>query len=216
MASDKLRVVAYARVSTSHHKQNTDVQLHDLRRYVEARGWTLSHEIADQGYSGGTDARPGLKRLLSLVRSRQVDVVLVTKLDRLFRSLRHLVTTLEEFQSLRVQFVSTGDPMDWTTPAGRLLGQILGSLAEFEKSLLRERTLTGLAYARAMGKTLGRPRHGKDDAILKLHKDGFSHRAIAKKLRVSKGSVHRAIESAPKTPASANGKNPVISGGDDE
>lgn len=129
-----MKVVTYSRVSTSHHEQNPDVQVHELRRYCEARGWTIVEEVVDKGYSGGTDKRPGLSRLQCLVRSRQVDCVVVLKMDRLFRSLKHLVVTLDEWQALGIQFVATNDAVDFTTPSGRLLIGILGSLSEFEKS----------------------------------------------------------------------------------
>lgn len=159
------RVLTYSRVSTSNKDQNPEVQFHELRRYCAARGWEVVDEIVDHGFTGSTDNRPGLKRLLALVRERRVDVVVVVKMDRLFRSLKHLVATLEEWQALGVQFVATKDNIDYTTPSGRLFAQILGSLAEFEKSLLIERTRMGLDHARAMGKTLGRPKKRDDEAI---------------------------------------------------
>lgn len=195
-----MKVVTYSRVSTSHHNQNPEVQVHELRRYCEARGWTIDHEIVDHGFSGGTDARPGLKQLLNLVRERKVDVVVVVKMDRLFRSLKHLVTTLEEWQATGVQFVATKDNIDYTTPAGRLLAQILGSLAEFEKSLLIERTMLGLEHARRQGKKLGRPKMRDDAKIQALRGQGLSYTAIQKQLGVSRGAISRALQSVPKTP----------------
>src|SRR5262249_15270630 len=143
MASDSFFVVTYSRVSTLHHNQNPDIQVHELRRYCLARGWTISKELVDYA-GGGTDRRPGLTTLLQMVRKRDVDAVVVWKLDRLFRSLRHLVITLEEFESLKVKFVAVQDHVDWTTPAGKFFVQVLGSLAELEKSILRERTILGL------------------------------------------------------------------------
>lgn len=195
-----MKVATYSRVSTSHHGQNPEVQVHELRRYCEARSWTIAHEIVDHGFSGGTDSRPGLKQLLSLVRERQVDVVVVVKMDRLFRSLKHLVTTLEEWQSINIQFVATKDNIDYTTPAGRLLAQILGSLAEFEKSLLIERTMLGLEHARRQGKKLGRPKTRDDGKIQALRSQGLSYTAIQKQLGVSRGAISRALQSVPKTP----------------
>ncbi len=195
-----MKVATYSRVSTSHHNQNPEVQVHELRRYCEARGWTIAHEIVDHGFSGGTDARPGLKELLKLVRERKIDVVVVVKMDRLFRSLKHLVTTLEEWQALSVQFVATKDNIDYTTPAGRLLAQILGSLAEFEKSLLIERTMLGLEHARRQGKTLGRPKTRDDAKIQDLRQQGLSYTAIQKQLGVSRGAISRALQAVPKTP----------------
>ncbi|MBK9038017.1 MAG: recombinase family protein [Bdellovibrionales bacterium] len=195
-----MKVATYSRVSTSHHNQNPDVQVHELRRYCEARGWTIAHEIVDHGFSGATDVRPGLKELLSLVRERKVDVVVVVKMDRLFRSLRHLVATLEEWQAINIQFVATKDNIDYTTPAGRLLAQILGSLAEFEKGLLIERTMLGLEHARRSGKILGRPKTRDDAKIQELRAQGRSYTAIQKELGVSRGSISRALQTVPKTP----------------
>lgn len=195
-----MRVATYSRVSTSHHGQNPEVQVHELRRYCEARRWHIEHEIVDHGFSGGTDSRPGLKQLLSLVRERKVDVVVVVKMDRLFRSLKHLVSTLEEWQAIGVQFVATKDNIDYTTPAGRLLAQILGSLAEFEKSLLVERTMLGLEHARRSGKKLGRPKTRDDVKIQALRNQGLSYTAIQKQLGVSRGAISRAMQGVPKTP----------------
>lgn len=195
-----MRVATYSRVSTYDKGQNPEIQSAELRRYCSARGWQLAAEIVDEGFSGGTDQRPGLKKLMSLVRSREVDAVVVVKLDRLFRSLKHLVTTLDEFQTLGVAFVAVKDNVDYSTPAGRFFVQILGSLAEFEKSLLRERTLMGLAHARAVGKKLGRPKKSNDMAIIELFASGLSYRTIQKRLNVTAGVVWRALKGAPKTP----------------
>lgn len=195
-----IRVATYSRVSTSHHGQNPEVQVHELRRYCQARGWDIIHEVVDHGFTGSTTARPGLKQLLDLVSNRQVDVVVVVKMDRLFRSLKHLVSTLEEWQALGVQFVSTKDNIDYTTPSGRLLAQILGSLAEFEKSLLVERTIMGLDHARRTGKILGRPKTRDDQKIIELRNKGLSYTAIQKELGVSRGSIFRALHAVPKTP----------------
>lgn len=191
---NQLRVVTYSRVSTSHHSQNPEVQVHELRRFCQSREWKIEHEIIDHGFSGGTASRPGLNRLFELVQSRQVDVVIVVKMDRLFRSLKHLVTTLEEWHEEGIQFVATKDSIDYTTPAGRLMAQILGSLAEFEKGLLKERTMLGLEHARRSGKTLGRPKTRNDDEIVRLRNLGLTYSEIQKELNVGRGSVFRAIK----------------------
>jgi DNA invertase Pin-like site-specific DNA recombinase len=201
MSTNSLRIASYSRVSTSDKSQNTEVQATELRRYCVARGWQISEEIADRGFSGGTDQRPGLKRLLALVRARKVDVVVVVKMDRLFRSLRHLVSVLDELQSLGVLFVSVGDQIDLSTASGRLMTQIIGAFGEFEKSLIRERTLAGLAYARSLGKTLGRPKTRDDVAILALRERGMTFGQIQKELGVSKGAVCRAMKPTPKSPS---------------
>ena len=202
MNTKSTRVAIYARVSTSHHEQKPEIQTNELKRYCEARGWRNYEEFVDHGYSGGTDNRPGLKRLLAQARSREIDVIVVTKLDRLFRSLKHLVTVLDEFSALGVQFIATKDAIDWTTPTGRLFTQILASLAEFEKELIRERTLAGLAHARATGKRLGRPTLHDHDEIRRLRANGLSYRAIVRKLNAPMGVVTKAIKNAPKSPLS--------------
>jgi DNA invertase Pin-like site-specific DNA recombinase len=191
------RILTYSRVSTSHHDQKPEVQTHELRRYCSARGWEIVEEIVDHGYSGGTENRPGLKRLMALARGREVDGVVVVKLDRLFRSLKHLVTTLDEFQALGILFVATKDNIDYSTPSGRLFVQVLASLAEFEKELLRERTILGLNHARAQGKRLGRPRHLKHDTVRRLHREGLTYREIASTVKLSKSAVHRSLKQTP-------------------
>ncbi len=192
-----MKVATYSRVSTRHHDQKPEIQVNELRRYCRARGWKITHEIVDH-HTGGTDDRPGLKKLLDLVRTRQVDAVVVLKLDRLFRSLKHLLASLEEFDALGVQFIAVKDAVDWTTPSGRFFLQVLGSLAEFERGLLRERTMLGLEHARASGKILGRPKVHDDAAIRKLRKKGLSYTVIQKRLGVSKGAVCRALSGIPK------------------
>jgi DNA invertase Pin-like site-specific DNA recombinase len=115
-----------------------EVQIEEIRRYCHARGWTITKEIIDHGYSGSSNNRPGLIKLLSLTHKRQIDLVVVVKLDRLFRSLKHLVVTLQEFSDLGVEFVSLKDQLDMTTASGRLLIHIIGAFAEFEKSLISD------------------------------------------------------------------------------
>lgn len=188
-----MRVATYSRVSTSHHGQNPEVQVAELRRYVQARGWEVSKEIIDHGFSGSTDKRPGLKQLMDLARSREIDCIVVVKLDRLFRSLKHLVTTLEELESLGVQFVAVKDSVDWTTPAGRFFVQVLGSLAELEKGILRERTMLGLLHARNKGIRLGRPKIHDGSMIRALRLQGKSYREISKFLSVPMGTITKAI-----------------------
>ncbi len=197
-----MRVVTYSRVSTSHHDQNPDIQANELKRYCESRGWTLIEEIKDFA-SGGTDKREGLQRLFKLIEDKQVDCVVVTKLDRLFRSLRQLVTTLDDFQSKGISFVAIKDAIDYTTPSGRLFTQILGSLAEFEKTLIRERTIAGLEYAKNVkGKILGRPKVIRNiDLIIHFHKQGMSQRKISKMTGYSLSAVCREIKRVSKRSA---------------
>ncbi|MDD4976578.1 MAG: recombinase family protein [Bacteriovorax sp.] len=207
------RAVLYARCSTT-RDQKPEVQLSELRRFCIAREWEVAKEITDHGYSGTTADRPGLKELLKLVRERQIDVVVVLKLDRLFRSLKHLVLTVEEFEELGVEFVSVKDQFDLTTSAGRLLRNLLGCFAEFEAGLIRERTLIGLDHAVSIGKKLGRPQKNDFEAIRKLRFEGLSYRKIAIQLNCSMGAVCRAPEGAPKSSQKFDEKLPVIQKGE--
>ncbi len=197
-----MRVAIYARVSTE-KDQNPELQIHELKAYCVSRGWSLEREIIDRGYSGGTTAasRPGLRELMALARSRSIDAVVVLKLDRLFRSLKDLLITLEELSALGITFVAVRDQVDYSTAAGRLFVSVLGSLAEFERALIRERTILGLEHARRRGKRLGRPRKHKTDEILRLRATGSSYRQIQRELGVPMGVISRALVAAPKSPS---------------
>lgn len=196
-----MRAVIYARVSTSHHDQNPDIQVQELKRFCEGRSWDIAHILLDYA-SGETDKREGLQQLLKLVEEKQIDCIVVTKLDRLFRSLRQLVTALDDFQSKGVSFVATKDAIDYTTPSGRLFTQILGSLAEFEKALIRERTVAGLQYAKDVkGKRLGRPKQQRNLALIEhLSSQGLSIREVAKLVDCSPATVAREIRLISKRP----------------
>src|SRR5438445_9272746 len=146
--SDRLRAALYGRVSTG--EQSTEGQLQALRRYAEARGWG-SQEFVDHGISGAKDRRPALDRLVRAARARQLDVVAVTKLDRLARSTHHLVTLGRELADLGVDLVVLDQQIDTTTPSGRLLFHVLAAIAEFERDLIRERVKAGLERAKARG-----------------------------------------------------------------
>jgi DNA invertase Pin-like site-specific DNA recombinase len=187
-----MKVAIYARVSTR-DKQNPETQLRELRRYCRARGYEIKLTEVDRA-SGSTDNRIGLNRILESVRSREVDGVVVLKLDRLFRSLKHLITMLEEFESLGIKFIAVRDQVDMTTPSGRLFVQMIGALGEFERELIKERVILGLENARATGKILGRPKIRDDKKIIALRKTGLSYQAIQKKLKISKGAVWRALQ----------------------
>src|SRR5215510_11072144 len=182
-----MRAAIYARVST--FDQEPENQLQELRRYVEARGWTGT-EFVDRGISGSKDKRPALDALLRDVKRRRFDVLVCWRLDRLGRNLRHLVTMLEDLQHLGVAFVSLGEGIDCTTPAGKLQLHILAALAEFERERIRERVLAGLQRARGQGKRLGRPR-----ARLPVEKlqsvAGLPARVAAQQLAVSLSTLKR-------------------------
>lgn len=178
----------YARVST--HEQEPENQLQELRRYAQARGWTVV-EYIDQGVSGAKDRRPDLDRLVADARRRRIDVLVVWRLDRLGRNLKHLVTLLGDLQALGIAFVSLGEGIDCTTAAGRLQLHVLAALAEFERARIGERVRAGLARVRASGKRLGRP--ASNLALADVLRTGhLSVRDAARDLGVSRSVVHRA------------------------
>ena len=186
------RVAIYARVSTV-AGQHVEMQLAELREFAARRGWQVVGEYVDHA-SGAKESRPALNRLMTDAHRRKFDVIVVWKLDRFGRSLRHLVNALAEFEAIGVAFVSIRDNLDLATPAGRLMFQIIGAMAEFERSLIQERVRAGLRHARANGKRLGRPRVIADAArIMALRASGASWRAISKKLGVSVGTAYNAV-----------------------
>ena len=150
-----MRAAVYVRVSTM--DQTVDNQLLDLRRYLDVRGWTSTKEYVDV-VSGAKDSRPGLDELVRDARKRRFDAVVVWKLDRLGRSLRHLVLLMQELQQLGVALVSLGEGLDLSTPAGRLQAGLLAAVAQFERERIRERVVAGLQRAKAQGRKLGRPK----------------------------------------------------------
>src|SRR4051812_1351788 len=147
-----MRCAIYARVSTL--DQNPENQLAELHRYTAARGWTAV-EYVDHGVSGSRDSRPALDRLVKDARRRKFDVLVTSKLDRLGRNLKHLIVRLDDLQALGVAFVSLGEGIDATTPAGKRQMHILGAIAEFEKGRIVERVRAGLARCEGAGQEVG-------------------------------------------------------------
>jgi len=182
-----MRAAVYARVSTL--DQEPENQLQELRGYVTARGWT-SVEFVDRGVSGAKDKRPALDALLRDAKRRRFDVLVCWRLDRLGRNLRHLVTMLEELQQLGITFVSLGEGIDCTTPAGKLQLHILAALAEFERERIRERVLAGLQRARMQGRKLGRPQARPPLERLQ-HVSGLPLTVAADRLGVSRSTLKR-------------------------
>jgi putative DNA-invertase from lambdoid prophage Rac len=181
------RAAIYARVSTS--DQTCENQLLELRRYCEARGWQAV-EYVDTGISGAKDKRPSLDALVNDAKRRRFDVLVCWRLDRLGRNLRHLVTMLEDLNHMGVAFVSLGEGIDCTTPAGKLQLHILAALAEFERERIRERVMAGLQRARMQGKRLGRPKAQLPiDRLQKLA--GLPAHVAAERLSVSRSTVKR-------------------------
>lgn len=191
------RVALYARVSTL--DQDPEAQLRELRTYCERRGWTSPASFVDHGVSGAKERRPALDRLLTEARRRKVDVVLVWSLDRFGRSLRHLVTTIEELTGLGVGFVVLTQGIDTThaNPASTLTIQVLGAVAEFERALIRQRVVAGVAKAKAQGKRIGRPPALLDLAeARRLLAAGVTLRGAARALGTNHPTLRRALARA--------------------
>jgi DNA invertase Pin-like site-specific DNA recombinase len=190
------RVALYARVSTL-NGQNPEMQLGELREYAQRRGWTVASEYVDIGVSGSKESRPQLNRMLKDAHSRSVDAILVWKLDRLGRSLKHLVTTIGDLAAYNVSFVSLRDNLDLSTPSGRLMLHIIGAMAEFERELIKERVTAGIAAARKRGSRIGRPRvYVPAEKVRKLRDAGVPWRQVAKRLGCGVGTAVRALEQA--------------------
>lgn len=203
-----MRAAIYTRVST--FDQHTENQLPDLERYAQARGWTIVQTYTDRGISGSKERRPALDAMRADATRRHFDALIVWRLDRLGRSLRHLVTMLHELQELGVSFVALNQGIDSTTPAGRLQMHMLAAFAEFERDSIQERVRAGLARVRANGGTLGRPKHASGSRLTTV--TGLSHAKAAAKLGVSVASVKRWRRQAggANTPARAPHLSPRI------
>ncbi len=157
-SSQPRRVAIYARVSTD--GQTTDNQLRELQAVAERHGWQVAETFIDQGIGGakGRNGRPALDAMLKDIARREFDLVAAWSVDRLGRSLQDLVGFLGELQAKGVDLYLHQQGVDTTTPAGKMLFQMLGVFAEFERAMIQERVKAGLARAKAQGKTLGRPK----------------------------------------------------------
>jgi putative DNA-invertase from lambdoid prophage Rac len=186
------RVGLYARVST-HDQQTLPLQTRAMREYAAKRGWAIAIQIKEVG--SGAVERELREKLMAAARRREIDVVLVWRLDRWGRSLADLVVTLKELAELSVGFVSLTEALDLTTPTGRAMAGLLSVFAEFEHEILRERIRAGIAEARLRGKRFGRPLTAAKKAgqIRKLYRAGVSKAEIARRLEIGRTSVRRIL-----------------------
>lgn len=177
-----MKAAIYARVSTS-QGQSVEMQLRDLEELAARRGFAIIAKYCDEGVSGAKDSRPALDRMLADAQAGKFSVVLVWKLDRLGRSLVHLMRLMENFRGLGIELVSFSEGLDFTTTTGKLLFQIISAFAEFERDCIRERVMAGMRNAKAKGKRIGRP----PLAILSPETRG----AIAEAYRRGEGSLRQ-------------------------
>jgi DNA invertase Pin-like site-specific DNA recombinase len=187
-------VAIYARVSTD--KQKVDMQLNELRQFAARSGWRIHREYIDQSFTGANTNRPAFSEMMDEARKRKFNVLLVWKLDRLSRSLKDLINTLDELGSLGIDFVSYDNNLDTSTPTGKLVFQIVGAVAEFEKDIIKERVIAGLANARRKGKRLGRPPVDADlyARAKELRLQGLSFRKIAQGLKIDEGTIRKRLK----------------------
>ncbi len=189
MRKDK-KVALYSRVSTK--DQDVELQLVELRKYVQDRNWTACKEYTDIGQSGAKDSRPQLNLLMADAKRKRFDVVLVWKFDRYARSLKHLVDSLHEFQALDIDFISLTEGIDTTTPVGMAMFAVIGAMAQLERDLIRERVLAGMKRAKARGKAIGRPKAYLDvNEVKRLIEKGHNVTEISRILNVSRANIYR-------------------------
>jgi DNA invertase Pin-like site-specific DNA recombinase len=187
-----MKTALYARVST-HDQQTLPLQLKAMRAYARKRGWKVTLEIKEVG--SGAKTRPKREDLLKEARRREIDIIVVWRLDRWGRSLADLVTTLKELTDLGIGFVSLSEAIDLTTASGRALAGMLAVFAEFERDILRERVKAGIAQAREQGRPHGRPVTAANKAaeVKKLFKQGLNKSEIARKVGIGRTSVVRIL-----------------------
>ena len=188
-----MRAVIYARISTN--DQNTiPMQIKKCREYAKARDWTVSHIIKD--IASGAKQRPQRDDILKLARKREIDVIIVWKLDRWGRSTADVVSSLQELQELNVKFISITEALDFTTAMGRAMSGLLSVFAEFERELIRERVMAGLEQARSRGIRLGRPPlvQLKEKEIRAYYKKSKNVSETARIFEISRRSVGRLIK----------------------
>jgi DNA invertase Pin-like site-specific DNA recombinase len=193
------RIAIYTRVST--HTQTTENQRHDLERVAAARGWDIVARFSDEGISGAKTRsdRPALDALIKAATRGEFDLLAVWSIDRLGRSLQHLVETVNELRSVGVDLYIHQQSLDTSTPAGKLAFSVFGALAEYERELIRERVRAGLERAKRNGVKLGRPSNLNDTvraAIVALRAKDVPIRKIASQLRIGTGSIYSVLASA--------------------
>jgi DNA invertase Pin-like site-specific DNA recombinase len=199
MASGILQQAAiYGRVSTLTN-QSVEMQARDLRQLAERRSFEVVREYFDEGVSGAKSSRPALDEMLADAKRGKFRILLVWKLDRLGRSLTHLVRLLEDLCACNVELVSFSEGLDFTTTTGKLLYQVLSAFAEFERDCIRERVRAGMRNARAKGKSIGRPPRTQLSAEdRKSIAEAYwcrkaSFRQLAKRFDTSIGTVQRSV-----------------------
>ena len=190
-----MRTALYARVSTR-DQQTLPMQLKRMKEYAKNRGWNVVLQIEET--SSGIKERKKRKVIINAAKRREIDVIVVWKLDRWGRSLVELINELQDLNTLGVGFVSITEALDFTTPSGKAMAGMLAVFAQFERDMLSERVKAGIAHARAKGKAHGRPKTAalKTDQIIQMNKEGYNKSQIARELGISRTSVRRALNTS--------------------
>lgn len=193
------KVAIYVRVSTdTKDGQTTEMQVLEIKNYLKSKNVEDFQIYEDKGISGTKRDRPALNKLMKDCRDGKVSTIVCFKLDRLFRSLRDLMNTIVEFETLKVEFVALKDGIDLSTATGRLMMHIIGAFAEFEAAVIRERVISGIANAKSKGIKLGRPVKAGHLVVKKLKSEGKSVAEIANFTGLSKTSVYSTLKGSEK------------------
>ncbi len=190
-----MKTALYARVSTS-DQQTLPMQMEAMREYTDKRGWTITKEVKEIA-SGAGKTRPEREKLLKLAKQRKIDAIIVMRLDRWGRSMRDVVTTLDDLNRLGVIFVSINEAIDLSTPSGEAMAGMLAVLSQYERSLLSQRVKEGMNNAKAKGIKIGRPATAQNQSkeIERLFfKEEMNKNQIAKKLNLDWGSVNNILK----------------------
>jgi len=189
-----MKAALYTRVSTN--DQSVEMQSSDLKRYCDQRGFEVYKEYSDQGVSGTKDKRPGLDELIADAKKKKFDAVLCWRFDRFARSTKHLITALEEFRHLGIDFISYQENVDTSSPLGKAMFTIVSAISELERNIILERVKAGLRRAKENGRILGRPKRLDLDVkeLQKMRDKGLSFRQIAKRVRACPASVYKSLK----------------------
>lgn len=183
----------YLRVSTLNQSSGLEAQERAVKDYLNIKGIHNFKIYADEGISGAKASRPNLDKMMEDVKNGLIKNVFVYSFSRFARNTRHLLTALELFNTLNVNFISVSESIDTSTPLGKTIFSIIAAISELERELIKERVVNGLKNAKAKGKRLGAKKRINDNLILELAKQKMSHRKIATLLKISKTSVQRVL-----------------------
>ena len=186
-----MRTAIYSRVSTAY--QSNDSQLSELREYAKRADLNVIYEFSDFAISGKKESRPSLNQLMKIARNYELDCILVWKFDRFARSTSHLLKALEEFNYLKIRFISTTNNIDTNSPMGKMMFNFIAMMSEFESDLISERVKSGMANAKAKGKILGRPKSNNKE-VSKIEKlAGETELSINQIIKESNTNISRAV-----------------------